>query len=295
MSLLKHKLALLIIPILVVAGAAGAYAATQSSAGTSQQAFLNDVARRLHVTPQQLKNALAGAYSDQLSAAVAAGRLTKAQASAIERQLKRTGAIPLGGGFGFGAGRGFAGPNARFRPGLAPRPGAKSGSAIAPGWGPGSGWGPGGPAGGGAIAHGFGFGFGLLPQGLRAVTSYLGITAAKLQTDLRAGKSLAQIATAQGKTASGLESDITSVLKSMLSKQVAAKHLTQAQAQKLLATMKARIAAIVDRKFSNGARGGIRFGMHFHFGPPQKHGSAGTTSSQSKSSSGAISSLFAPA
>jgi transposase-like protein len=72
--------------------AGGAYAA---SGGTGRrQAFLNDVAKRLHVSPQQLSSALQGATQDQLNAAVRAGRLTRAQADAIEKRL-REGAAPL--------------------------------------------------------------------------------------------------------------------------------------------------------------------------------------------------------
>jgi AraC-like DNA-binding protein len=79
----------LTIGVLVLAGAAfagGAYAATQSGTD-SRQAFLNDVANRLHVTPAQLQDALRGATLDQLQAAVKAGRLTQAQANAIAQGL----------------------------------------------------------------------------------------------------------------------------------------------------------------------------------------------------------------
>lgn len=65
----------------------GAYAAVSSST-SPRQAFLNDVARRLHVSPQELKSAFQGAVQDRLKAAVKAGRLTQAQASAIEMRLR---------------------------------------------------------------------------------------------------------------------------------------------------------------------------------------------------------------
>ena len=52
MLLLRHKLALVAVAIAVAAIAGGAYAATQSSAPTSRQAFLDDVAKRLD--PQSL-------------------------------------------------------------------------------------------------------------------------------------------------------------------------------------------------------------------------------------------------
>jgi hypothetical protein len=73
--------------------AGGAYAA--SSDNTSpRQAFLNDVAKRLHVSPQQLRSAFQGAARDQLNAAVKAGKLTQAQANAIEKRLREGGAPP---------------------------------------------------------------------------------------------------------------------------------------------------------------------------------------------------------
>ena len=53
-----------------LAAAGGAYAATQTSGQNTRQAFLNDVAKRLHVTPQQLTAALNGASIDQLQAEV---------------------------------------------------------------------------------------------------------------------------------------------------------------------------------------------------------------------------------
>jgi hypothetical protein len=78
--------------------AGGAYAATNDT--SPKQAFLNDVASRLHVSPAQLKSALHGAALDQLQAAVKAGRLTQAQANAIEQRMRdhRGLALPF---FGF--------------------------------------------------------------------------------------------------------------------------------------------------------------------------------------------------
>jgi AraC-like DNA-binding protein len=74
--------------------AGGAYAAASSDTNP-KQAFLNDVAKRLHVTPQQLKSAFQGATQDQLNAAVKAGKLTQAQANAIEKRLREGGPPPL--------------------------------------------------------------------------------------------------------------------------------------------------------------------------------------------------------
>src|SRR5205823_9479933 len=79
----------------VAALGGGAYAATQSSSNP-RQAFLNDVAKRLHVTPQQLQSAVKGAYLDRLQAAVAAGKLTQGQANAIKQRIQRYGLLGAG-------------------------------------------------------------------------------------------------------------------------------------------------------------------------------------------------------
>jgi polyhydroxyalkanoate synthesis regulator phasin len=78
----------------------------------SQDTFLNDVAKRLNVTPAELQAALKGAASDQIDAAVKAGKLTQDQADALKKRLDQ-GDLP---GFGFGhrgGGPGF-GPGLRF-------------------------------------------------------------------------------------------------------------------------------------------------------------------------------------
>jgi hypothetical protein len=74
--------------------AGGAYAATKDSG--PKQAFLSDVAARLNVTPERLSAALQGAFLDQLNAAVKAGKLSQAQANAIERRIRERGDVPFG-------------------------------------------------------------------------------------------------------------------------------------------------------------------------------------------------------
>ena len=63
----------------------------------NDQAFLNGAAKRLNVTPAELKAALKGARDDQIDAAVAAGKLTKEQADAM-KQRSAQGGLPLFGG-----------------------------------------------------------------------------------------------------------------------------------------------------------------------------------------------------
>ena len=49
--------------------------------GDEHQAFLSDAAKRLNVTPAELKAALQGAYGDRLDAAVADGKLSGSESS----------------------------------------------------------------------------------------------------------------------------------------------------------------------------------------------------------------------
>jgi AraC-like DNA-binding protein len=91
----RRKLAIGAVILAACAFAGGAYAASATSGSGTRHAFLDDAAKRLGVSPQRLKDALAGALQDQLNAAVKAGRLTQAQANAIERHFKQSGGLPL--------------------------------------------------------------------------------------------------------------------------------------------------------------------------------------------------------
>jgi hypothetical protein len=178
------------------AAGGGAYAATQSSSNP-QQAFLNDVAKRLHVSPPRLDAAVKGALLDRLNAAVRNGRLTQFQANVIKQRVERAGALP----FPFMGRPGFRGPGVLLGP-----PGRFGGTS-----------GPGGPLAGSA--------------------SYLGLTQTQLLSDLRDGHSLAQIAKAKGKSEAGLGRAMTAAIRSRLEQAVAAKHLTKSQEQQLLSRL----------------------------------------------------------
>jgi hypothetical protein len=209
---LKRNLVIGLAALAVAAFAGGAYAATQSSGPTTRQAFLDDVAKRLHVTPQQLTSALNGAAIDQLQAAVTAGRLTQAQANALEQRLKNGGPAPL-----LPLTPGFAGP----RPFKAMPPGA-------------FGVGP--------------FAFGFPGFGLGAAASYLGLSGTQLFQQLQSGKSLAQIATANGKSVAGLEQAMTAPIKKALDAAVSAKVITAAKENQLLSRYTARLSRRINEK-----------------------------------------------
>src|SRR5262249_48894563 len=88
---------------------------------------------------------------------------------------------------------------------------------------------------------------GMLGPGLRAVTSYLGITPAQLRNALASGKSLAQIATDHGKTADGLVAALSEAAKSRVDRAVAAKDLSSAQEQAILHRLRTFFRRFVNR------------------------------------------------
>lgn len=90
----KKKIVIGVVALAVAAFAGGgAYAATQSNP-SPRQAFLDDVAKHLGVTPAQLDSAFKAALVDRLDAAVKAGAITQAQADRIKRRIE-AGAVPL--------------------------------------------------------------------------------------------------------------------------------------------------------------------------------------------------------
>ena len=100
------------------------------SSRNPRQAFLNDVAKRLNVTPAQLNSALKGAAIDQLDAAVKAGKLTQAQANALKQRIQQGahGGAPFGSDRRARSGSGLVGPGPLLRRGCS-RTG-RSGDAL---------------------------------------------------------------------------------------------------------------------------------------------------------------------
>ena len=102
---MKRKIVAGAAAALAVGGAGGAVAATQFSSSPSQesQAVITDAAKKLGVQPSALSSALKTALEDRVDAAVAAGRMTKAQGDKLKQMIESNG-FPLlaGPGFGFG-------------------------------------------------------------------------------------------------------------------------------------------------------------------------------------------------
>ncbi len=114
-----------------------------------------------------------------------------------------------------------------------------------------------------------GRGFGGPGGSFTAASSYLGISAAQLFTDIRSGKTLAQIANStNGKSASGLIAAMVAAQKSDLDAAVKSGRITQAMADQVEANLKARVTQMVTGGFGRfGGRSG-GFGGGNGFGSP---------------------------
>jgi hypothetical protein len=102
-SRLKPRLIAGTVAGLAVAGGGAALAADQLGGSPKQesQAVVNDAAKQLGVTPGALSSALKKALENRVDAAVAAGRLTKAQGEELKQHIE-SGDLPLFGGPGLG-------------------------------------------------------------------------------------------------------------------------------------------------------------------------------------------------
>lgn len=229
----RRKIVALSVSGALLAGGTGAAiaAVTQDNGSKAQQAVIADAAKRLGVTPDKLQSALEAAQDAQLDQAVKDGKLTQQQADAIKARRKASGRV-LGGGAALGP-RPGGGPGG-------PRGFAHRGGGIGAG-----------PA-FGARGHfagprgGFGRAFGPRPffgAGGFDLPKALGVTPQQFGQQLRAGKSLADIAKAQGKSLSDVRVTLKAGVKQRLDAAVKAKKLTQARADKL----RARIDDGIDR------------------------------------------------
>jgi polyhydroxyalkanoate synthesis regulator phasin len=173
---------------LAVAGTGVAVATTSSDDPKErEQAVLADAAKRLNVTPSELRDALSDAEDAQLDADVKAGRLTQEQADALKKRRAEMGTV-------LGPGK-HMGPHLSFRVG---------------------------PHDGGPIE--------LFDTAAKA----LGISAAELKERLADGKSLDEIAKAEGKTADDVRDAVRSTLEERFDKAVEDGDLTREQADRML-------------------------------------------------------------
>ena len=105
---------------------------------------------------------------------------------------------------------------------------------------------------------------------LQAAATYLGTTSADLMTQLQAGKTLAQIASAtSGKSAAGLVAALVAAEKTEIADAVKANKLTQAQADAITANLQQRFTDLVNGVRPDHGPGGPRGfgGPHDGAGP----------------------------
>ena len=209
----------------VAAGAGAAIAATAGDDGErAEDNVLEDAAKDLDVSPGKLREALRDARAAQLDRdldrAVKAGDLTQKQADEIKARHKQSGRV-----LGLGPGRGGPGPGHGFRgggPGFPGRPGL------------------GGP--------------------LDDVAKALGISRAKLFSELRDGKTFSEIAKAQGKSLDEVKKGVAAAAKDRLDRAVKDGDLTERQAKAMLEHLEEHLD---------------RLGSARAFGPPRAPGGPG--------------------
>ena len=175
----------------------GIAAATASAAGSPTLA--DDVAARLGVAPEKLRQAFEDALTARIDAAVKAGKLTPEQGARLKERLSNA----------KGLGLRLRGRLAMKHPGL---------------------------------FHGI-----HRLHRLGPIAKYLDVTPQELRSELRAGKSLAQIATAHGKTADGLVDVIVAPAKARLDRAVANGHLTRQRADEILGRLTEAVEKAVQR------------------------------------------------
>lgn len=82
---------------------------------------------------------------------------------------------------------------------------------------------------------------------LKVSANYIGVSQKALAAELKAGKSLAQVAAARGKTAAGLKEALFKPLKARLDRAVASGRITAAQAQARLDKLSARLDRLISK------------------------------------------------
>jgi polyhydroxyalkanoate synthesis regulator phasin len=113
---------------------------------------------------------------------------------------------------------------------------------------------------------------------LEAAASYLGLTEAELRDQLAEGKSLAEIAKAEGKSVDGLVQALVAEAEKRIDQAVEDGKLTAEQAKEAKEDLEERITDLVNREPGSerafpGHGFGFGFGSdHFHGGPPNFSG-----------------------
>src|SRR6478752_2593508 len=196
--------------VMVIGTAVAALAAIGGTAlahesSTVGDSFLGDFARHLGVSPAKVREAYQATVIDRIEAAVKAGRLTRAQADAIEARIKSHPGAPFL----------FGGPHRGFD------------------HDPFDHHGP--------FDHHHGPFRRRSPSPLDSAAKYLGVSEDALHTVLASGTTLAQVAKANGKTTSGLEAVMTASFRARLAAAVKAGRLTKQEADRFTRAVTAHL------------------------------------------------------
>jgi hypothetical protein len=234
MSIFKSRkiLAATVAGLAVTGGVGAGIAASQDDSRASS--FFDAVARHLGISPDELEDATRAAAIDQVDAALEEGRITEEQAEELKSRIESGDFPPF-----FGPGPFFGGPRGGEH---------EFGFEVGPG---------------------FGFHFG---DKLSAAAEYLGVTEDELREALRNGRSLADVAEAEGKPVDGLKEALLADAGARLDDAVADEKLTREQADRILERLREGIDRLVNASGENRMRFRFRgpgpgFGGGFG-GPP---------------------------
>jgi ribosomal protein S20 len=213
MSIFKSRkiLAATVAGLAVTGGVGAGIAASQDDSRTSS--FFDAVAKHLGISSDELEDATRAAASDQVDAALQDGKITEEQAEELKSRIESGELPPF-----FGPGLFFDGPR------------------------------------GGEHEFGFGMGPGLgfhFGDKLSTATEYLGVTEDELREALRNGRSLADVAKAEGKSVDGLKEALLADAKTRLDEAVAEEKLTREQADRILERLREGIDNLVNANGEN--------------------------------------------
>ncbi len=207
-----------------------AQATAQAQKQAYSDAFWTALAKQLNVTVDDLKNKTVAAEKEVIEQMVTDGKITRAQADAMEQNLNTN--QP----FGFGRGVPFAG-----------------------------GRGPRGPFPQGRVPNGQGKQFGVGPwfdlnstAQVEAIAQVLNMQSADLVSQLRSGKTLADLAKTQNVDEAKVKQAIIDTQKAELQREVTDGLLTQAQADQIIANLTPDKIDLTRTFFGRGGMG--RFG-----------------------------------
>ncbi|MEO5632372.1 hypothetical protein [Gaiella sp.] len=93
-------------------------------------------------------------------------------------------------------------------------------------------------------------------HGFATAATYLGLTEAELRAELESGKSLAEVAKAEGKSVAGLKAKLRADLESKLDAAVKAGRITKAQADEIRARTSERLDDMIEAKRGAGGHHG---------------------------------------